>query len=730
MQPHRWIRITGAATLGVLVLANDTAPIAQGQGNAYGPPEVVPAVHHDRSRPLRDIPALPPGTTRDDFRVRQPEEPQQGGPDTALQSLAVAAMGATVQSGFDGVGEGAPFAFNVTSAPPDTVGEAGRTQYVQWVNTSFAVFDKATGAKLYGPAAGNTLWSGFDGDCATRNDGDPIVQYDQLADRWVLTQFSVRSGNYLQCVAVSQTEDATGEWYRYAFAYSQFPDYPKLAVWPDAYFITFNMFQNVFRGTRLCAYDRARMLQGLSATQQCFQIGNASLLPADLEGMTLPPPGSPAYFLNRASNSLNLWKFHVDFATPANTTLTGPTAIPVAAYSPACGGGTCIPQPGTSTQLDSLGDRLMYRLGYRNLGGGHEALVVNHSVAANGRAGIRWYEIDIQGGTPAVHQQSTYAPDDGLYRWMGSTAMDAAGNIAIGYSVSSSTTRPSIRFIGRDSTDVLNTMSTETEMRTGTGSQTGSLTRWGDYSTLSIDPVDDCTFWYTSEFLKTTGSFNWSTHIGAFRFASCGGTPPPPVADFALSATPSIRSITAGAQTTYSVSLSGTDAFTGTADLSVSGLPSGATGAFAPTSIGDGQSSTLTVTTSAGTPTGSHTLTITGTQGTLVRTTTVTLAVTAAETGDFTISASPGSRNIRAGASTSYNVGIARSGGFGDPVTLSVTTTIAGVTFTFSPNPAGGSSSTLNVATTAGATTGAHAVTISAAGGGVTRTTTVNLRIR
>ena len=730
MTRHQLTSTGLAAALGVL-LASDTATLAQGQGNAYGRPEVLPAVHHDRSGPLREMPALPPGSTRDDFRVRQPEGPDPGAPDAAVQSIAVAAMSADVQSGFTGVGEGAPFAFNVTSAPPDTVGEAGRTQYVQWVNTSFAVFDKASGAKLYGPAAGNTLWSGFPGDCASRNDGDPIVQYDQLADRWVMTQFSVRNGNFLQCVAISQTEDATGEWYRYAFSYSQFPDYPKLAVWPDAYYITFNMFQNIFRGTRLCAYDRARMLQGLSATQQCFQISNASLLPADLEGSRLPPAGTPAYFMNRATNSLNLWKFSVDFANPDNTTLTGPTNIPVAAYSIACGGGTCIPQPSTSTQLDSLGDRLMYRLGYRNLGGGHEALVVNHSVAASGRTGIRWYEIDIQGGTPSVHQQSTYAPNDGLYRWMGSAAMDGAGNIALGYSVSSSTTRPSIRFVGRDSTDPLNTLSLETEMRLGTGSQTGSLTRWGDYSTLSIDPMDDCTFWYTSEFLQTSGSFNWSTHVGSFRFASCGGTPPPPVVDFALSATPTTRSITAGAQTSYVVSLSATDGFSGTAELSVTGLPAGATGLFAPTAIGDDGSSTLTVTTSAATPSGSHQLTITGTQGALVRTTAVTLVVAAPDTGDFAIDASPGSRNIRAGANTSYSVSIARSGGFSDPVTLAVTSApISGVTFTFSPNPAGGSSSALTVVTAANATKGTHTVAISGTGGGLTRSTTVSLRIR
>ena len=173
------------------------------------------------------------------------------------------------------MGEGnAQFAFNVTYAPPDTVGEAGLTQFVQWVNPSFAIFDKATGNRLYGPAAGNTIWSGFGGDCEARNDGDPMVQYDQLADRWVMSQFSLRAGNYLQCVAVSKTSDATGEWHRYAFQYNHFPDYPKLAVWPDAYYMTFNMFGPTgasFTGGRVCAYDRLKMLEGLPASQICYQ---------------------------------------------------------------------------------------------------------------------------------------------------------------------------------------------------------------------------------------------------------------------------------------------------------------------------------------------------------------------------------------------------------------------------------------------------------------------------
>jgi hypothetical protein len=229
--------------------------------------------------------------------------------------------------------------------------------------------------------------------------------------------------------------------------------------------------------------------------------------------------------MNFGTNSLNLWKFHVDFATPANSTFTGPTNIPVAAFTAACaGGGTCIPQPSTKNKLDSLADRLMYRLAYRNFGT-HESLVVTHSVTVSGgkrssTTGVRWYELRSPNGTPTVFQQGTYAPDSDS-RWMGSIAMDKLGDMALGYSVSSGSTFPSIRYTGRLATDPLGTMEAETSIKAGAGSQTGSLHRWGDYSSMSVDPVDDCTFWYTTEYLQTTGSFNWSTQIASFKFTGC-----------------------------------------------------------------------------------------------------------------------------------------------------------------------------------------------------------------
>jgi fibronectin type 3 domain-containing protein len=279
------------------------------------------------------------------------------------------------------------------------------------------------------------------------------------------------------------------------------------------------------------------MLTGAAATQQCFQLSSSfgGLLPSDLDGATLPPAGSPNYFLNFGSSSLNLWRFHVDWGNTANTTLTGPTTIPVAAFSQACNGGTCIPQGGTTQTLDSLGDRLMYRLAYRNFGD-HESIVANHSVTAGSSVGVRWYELRSLSSVPTVYQQGTYAPDSS-YRWMGSIAMDKAGNIALGYSVSSASMYPAIRYTGRGPTDPLDTMGSETSIIEGGGSQLRGLSRWGDYSSMSIDPVDDCTFWYTSEYLQFNGSFNWSTRIASFEFPSCSSTPTPPPAPANLTAT-------------------------------------------------------------------------------------------------------------------------------------------------------------------------------------------------
>jgi hypothetical protein len=264
------------------------------------------------------------------------------------------------------------------------------------------------------------------------------------------------------------------------------------------------------------------MLANSPATQQCYQLSTAygGVLPADFDGTITPPAGASEYFVSFGSNSLNYWRMHVDFSTPTNTTLSAPAVLQVAAFATACNGGTCIPEP--KGRLDSLGDRLMYRLAYRNFGD-HQALVVNHSVkTSNAASGVRWYELRVNSdATLGVFQQGTYSPDK-LSRWMGSVAMDKFGNLAAGYSASSSSVFPSIRYASRAPTDAAGTLSAETVLKAGGGSQRGfGLTRWGDYSSMSVDPIDDCTLWYTTEYEKTTGAFQWSTWISTIKLNGC-----------------------------------------------------------------------------------------------------------------------------------------------------------------------------------------------------------------
>src|SRR5260370_1125444 len=266
------------------------------------------------------------------------------------------------------------------SAPPDTNGAVGATQYVQWVNESFEVFDKA-GNSVAGPTPGNQLFQslGSSHPCAVNNDGDPIAQYDKVNNRWILTQFSVTSGGtlgYWQCIAVSTSSDATGTYNVYAYRQPNFNDYPKFGVFNGVYFATYNMFSgNSFAGARLCAYNGPAMRAGTSAAEQCFQLSNSyvGLLPADLDGLTAPPSGANAHFLAFGSSSLLTCRFHGDFTTSSNSTLSCPYTTSLAPLPAACGGGACIPQPGTSQQLHSLADRLLYRLSYRHFADGHEA---------------------------------------------------------------------------------------------------------------------------------------------------------------------------------------------------------------------------------------------------------------------------------------------------------------------------------------------------------------------
>src|SRR6266403_1672610 len=517
-------KLVSVLPLFFVVLATAVPAPAQQTGSN---PTVIPPVSYDISPPLVDLVASAPPkapTSRRNIPLRQlarptPTPPASVTQDQALQQLSLPLVSTSPGLDFDGIGADGV-------APPDTNGSVGATQFVQIVNVEYAVYNKTSSALLLGPTPIHNIWSGFNGDCANADGSDPVVLYDKSAQRWVVGQMNVKLNAY--CMAVSTTSDATQSYYRYEFSFgSNTPDYPKLAVWRDAYYWTANTFSgtSTFVGANSCAFDRATMLSGGPANAICMQQNSSvdSLLPADLDGTTPPPTGEPNFYLQMvAPSNLNLFKFHVDFTTPSNSTFTGPTAIPVAPFSEACGGGTCIPQPGTTQQLDSLGDRLMFRLAYRNFGD-HESLVVNHSVMAGSSVGVRWYEIRSPNVTPTVFQQGTFSPDS-QYRWMGSIAMDQSGDIAVGYSASSSSNFPAVRYTGRVPSDPAGTMESENSIIEGTGSQTNGSSRWGDYSGMSVDPADDCTFWYTNEYLTTNGSFNWKTRIGSFKFTSCGRT--------------------------------------------------------------------------------------------------------------------------------------------------------------------------------------------------------------
>jgi hypothetical protein len=491
-------------------------------------PTVTRDVKHDTSAPLRDL-ATPahPGTGA---AIQAPVARPTGSPimssrpdPVAQQAIAPLSKVTTILN-FPGQAAG-PF------VPPDTNGAVGTTQFVQIVNVTIAVYSKTDGSLLSGPTDINSIWKGFGGPCEAENGGDPIVLFDQLAGRWLVSQLQFNStfSSNQQCVAVSTSSDATGPYNRYEFDFgNNLPDYPKFGVWPDAYYNSSNTFVGgkTFIGAQACAFDRAAMLAGTSATKICSQNGPtiASLLPSNLDGSTLPPPGQPNFFVDIAdSTDLNIFQFHVDFAKPARSSFTGPTPIPVADFSEICNRAivvACIPEPPPGEKVDGLADRLMYRLAYRNFGD-HESLVVNHTVHGGARAGVRWYEIRSPGSSPFVFQQGTVV-DPTTDFWMGSIAMDKLGDIALGFSASSTKLDPSVLLVGRVPTDAAGTMEGPISLVQGTGVQQASFHRWGDYSSMAIDPSDDCTLWYTQEYYKkTVPGPNWITRITAFKFDSC-----------------------------------------------------------------------------------------------------------------------------------------------------------------------------------------------------------------
>jgi len=516
--------LPGAATFVLCCLAL-TGAVAFAQD---GKTTVKYPTAHAVSHSLRELPI-------DVFGVRDVEAPEPKPlplrshgvlapvrPDLVLQQEIRPNVAATKGVDFDGTGAQG-------SAPSDVNLAVGPNHIVQTVNVRLAVYNKF-GTLLSGPTNLTTFFAPLGGNCAA-GASDPIVNYDRLADRWVISDIGFLN-TFSECVGVSKTSDPTGAYTLYAFSFgTTLNDYPKLGVWPtatnSAYLVTYNLFLNgqIFNGSDLCGFDRTKMLAGnASAAQICKSTPNTEggYLPSDLDGPTPPADGTPGLFVDWQNNNpgqLLLRKLALNFAA-GTATLSAATSISVANSALACGnGGTCVPQKGTTQLLDTLGDRLMYRMGYRKFAD-HERLVINHAVDNGGRVAVRWYELLDLSGAVRVNQQGTFAPDT-THRWMASAAMDKANDIAIGYSASSSIINPAIRFTGRVPSDPAGTLQTEASILEGAGSQT-NLSRWGDYTALQVDPSDDCTFWYTNQYEKVNGSFNWSSHIGSFVFSNCG----------------------------------------------------------------------------------------------------------------------------------------------------------------------------------------------------------------
>ena len=434
--------------------------------------------------------------------------------------------------------------------PPDTVGDVGPNHYIQAVNSSIGIYNK-TGTRL-AAFTFNNFWAGQGAGtaCANTHKGDPTVVYDPQNNRWIVADFAFVSKSappYYECIAVSKTGDpVAGGWWYYAIrgddaAHPWLPDYPKMGIWGDGLYMTANMFAggSAFREARVYAFRLSDLINGTPVANVVIDTISdpnrpAALLPANYRG-TLPPAGRDAFIIGEATLDFGfiVYKFRPDFAVPANSTFTGPTVVSQSAY-----GNFGFTVPSSGNGLDTVGDRLLMQAQYRNING-VESLWVQHNVGPPDQSGqpvgIQWAQINVTGGTIVANpvQQQIYnnLSGDGLHRWMGSLAVDRQGNMALGYSVTNTGVNPSIRYNGRLSTDPLNTLPQgEVVMQAGGGSQSGNCpnttvtcTRWGDYSAMTVDPTDDCTFWYTNQYYSVSG-LNWQTRIASFRFPGCVAT--------------------------------------------------------------------------------------------------------------------------------------------------------------------------------------------------------------
>ncbi len=501
--------------------------------NNISAPIVQMPVYFDVSPPLRDMVQRNPhkaesswkdGIVKNKFNIRpRPTGQVPGGvSDPALQTDNGMVVTDTTIVNFEGNS-------NTEGVyPPDTHGDVGPNHYFQVVNSHYAIYNK-TGTLLLGPVANSSVFNGLPNNS---NDGDAVVLYDEQADRWLFSQFSLPNypnGPFYQMVAVSQTPDPTGAWNRYQYSFTDMPDYPKFGIWGDGYYMSMHRFTagaGNWAGCGAVAYNRTLMLAGSpAATMVMFTKPTSDeafgWLPSDCDG-PFPTGNPPNYFLydfdGTSNDHLGIYEFHVDWTTTANSTFTNLLSLPVNSFTANMTG---ITQPSTAVKLDLINDRMMYRLQYRSFPG-YSTMVVNRTVDITSTvAGIRWYELRKTTGAWSIYQQGTYSLADNNSRWMASIAMDSSGNMAMGYSVSGSTLFPSIRYTGRKKNDALGQMTiAERGIFNGTGSQTGTASRWGDYSALSCDPSAKATYWYTTEYYPTTASVAWHTRIASFRFAS------------------------------------------------------------------------------------------------------------------------------------------------------------------------------------------------------------------
>jgi hypothetical protein len=616
-----------------------------------GPAQVYAPTAYDVSPPLRELAKLP----RIERKENELGEMEEVMPNPHLGRLSRAPVGPSkaasiVQDHFGAFaipaptanfeGQGAGLAnTNIGGFPPDTDGAVGPNHYMQIVNTSLAIFSK-TGTVMMGPMDTSQVWSGFAGICSTNGFGDGVVKYDQLADRWVISQFAFAftggapKAPFIQCIAISTSPDPTGTYTRYQFSFnSDLNDYPKIAMWPDGYYITYNMFANAqnFSTSRVCAMDRVKMIAGdANATTQCFDTGPNffGLLVADLDGKTQPATGQPAHVIALdSSTDLAYWQLHVDFTTPANSTLSAtPQMITITDFTPYCKADpqcqAAVTTPNSTEPLDSLADRAMNRFVYRRFAD-HEAMLLSHSVQIGNTAtppgGVRWYELR-NGATPTVFQSGTFQPD-ATVRWMPSIAMDASGDIALGYTQASSALNPAIKYTARQPSDAPGTMGFgEGTLMAGTATQqTNGGNRWGDYASVNIDPADDCTFWLTHEYYAT-GNNVWSTRIGSFVLPTCSA--------FDVKQ-PDPESVPQGGSMTYTITTATTAGAAQSVALSTTGLPAGVTATFAPASVQSGNTTQITLTADATAALGTTNYQLVGTGASAMSMDTVALTVTA-----------------------------------------------------------------------------------------------------